>query len=251
MTELSIAQVNPHLPTSRAGKSKEQYYAEVKAKRTHSCLHCNKEYVSKRRHLTEGHKFCSRECYYAQKADRAKPVYSKVYFNTCVICSCRWVSKRKAVAVCSDECRKEQGRINYRAAFEAEVALRQDRLCRECNATYRPIHNAMEFCTEECSHKHTKRNGKAVRRARMRGADTELIDVVSIFNRDRWLCKCCGVKTPWTHRGTIKPTAPELDHIIPLSQGGTHTRANVQLLCRGCNGTKSNGTANDQLLMFG
>lgn len=32
--------------------------------------------------------------------------------------------------------------------------------------------------------------------------------------------------------------APELDHVMPLSKGGTHSMDNVQLLCRKCNQRK-------------
>ncbi len=74
MTELTIAQSNPVGPTSRAGKIRAQYYVEIQAKRTHTCLTCKKEYVSKRRHLNEGIKFCSRECRACNGAKGSKPL---------------------------------------------------------------------------------------------------------------------------------------------------------------------------------
>lgn len=45
-------------------------------------------------------------------------------------------------------------------------------------------------------------------------------------------CPLCGV------RMTDKPKLPhskELDHILPLNQGGTHTHGNVRIICRMCN----------------
>lgn len=35
--------------------------------------------------------------------------------------------------------------------------------------------------------------------------------------------------------GSTESNAPELEHVIPLSKGGTHTRANVRCSCRACN----------------
>jgi len=255
MTELTIAQSNPLTPTAKAGKTKAQYYAEIKAKRTHACLHCKKEYVTKRKHLSEGHKFCSRECAFAHKAENTQPVYSKVFFNTCVVCTAAWVSKRKTVAWCSDECGKERARRYSRRLNVAkhEETIKQ-RECKECSNLFTPAYGVKlrSFCSAECGSRHSKRNAKATRKARLRGASqAESVDVLEIFRRDKWKCKCCGIKTPWTHRGTIKPTAPELDHIMPLAEGGKHIKSNVQLLCRRCNNSKSSNSANDQMLLFG
>ena len=46
------------------------------------------------------------------------------------------------------------------------------------------------------------------------------------------MCIYCGRKF-----GEDLP--PTLDHIIPLSKGGEHTRENAQMLCRSCNSKKS------------
>jgi len=75
-------------------------------------------------------------------------------------------------------------------------------------------------------------------RARRYGVAYEPINPIEIFNRDKWRCQICGCKTPRQHRGTIKVNAPELDHRVPMSKGGAHTRNNVQTACRGCNSRK-------------
>lgn len=55
-----------------------------------------------------------------------------------------------------------------------------------------------------------------------------------IIRRDNWRCQGC--------RRLVKPTSkpssalhPNVDHIVPLSRGGNHTKANCQLLCHQCN----------------
>jgi 5-methylcytosine-specific restriction endonuclease McrA len=41
------------------------------------------------------------------------------------------------------------------------------------------------------------------------------------------------------HDGTPGVRATELDHVVPLTQGGQTVRANARGLCRSCNRTKS------------
>ncbi len=253
MTELNIAQ-NALARTSRAGKTREQYNAEIRAKRTHNCLHCKKEYVSTRRHLTEGHKYCSKECYYAQKADRAKLVYSKVFFNTCVVCASRWVSKRKTSAWCSVECGKEQarrlGREYHRINQLKIVAQRQEVSCAECKGLFVPSHGSAKYCSQRCSDRAIKCRGSNADRAKAKGLDRGYFNERRILVRDKWTCKLCGIKTPEKLRGKNLPNSPEIDHIIPLSQGGVHRQHNLQCACRKCNGKKGSKPLG-QLIMHG
>jgi len=93
----------------------------------------------------------------------------------------------------------------------------------------------------------TRSAAKARRRARTRGAHCESINPIDVFVRDGWTCRICGDKTPRSLRGTFDDKAPELDHIIPLAAGGTHTWDNVQCACRACNISKGSGAMNDQL----
>ena len=48
--------------------------------------------------------------------------------------------------------------------------------------------------------------------------------------RDEWKCVKCG-----------KPGRMEVDHVIPIWNGGTDDEANLQTLCRGCHIDKSRG----------
>jgi 5-methylcytosine-specific restriction endonuclease McrA len=57
----------------------------------------------------------------------------------------------------------------------------------------------------------------------------------AVFERDRYRCVRCG--------GHRKLCA---DHVIPESRGGPATLDNLQTLCRGCNGRKSNRLESEQ-----
>jgi 5-methylcytosine-specific restriction endonuclease McrA len=59
-----------------------------------------------------------------------------------------------------------------------------------------------------------------------------------VFERDKWKCHICGMKTMPALRGSNEDSAPELDHIVSLADGGSHTWANLACACRQCNGRK-------------
>jgi 5-methylcytosine-specific restriction endonuclease McrA len=81
-----------------------------------------------------------------------------------------------------------------------------------------------------------RKKRKAQKRTATKG---ETISAAKVFEWAGWRCEACGTETPKELRGTLHWHAPELDHIIPLSRGGAHIRANVQLLCRKCNHEKA------------
>lgn len=62
---------------------------------------------------------------------------------------------------------------------------------------------------------------------------------LDVYDRDRWFCGICGMKVDkdlmWPD-----PMSASLDHIVPLSRGGTHTLDNVQLAHLACNERKHN-----------
>lgn len=68
------------------------------------------------------------------------------------------------------------------------------------------------------------------RRVLTRGGSLSPDLVDRLMRQQRNKCACCRDKLVDFH----------LDHIHPLSKGGAHEDSNIQLLCPGCNRTKSN-----------
>jgi hypothetical protein len=95
------------------------------------------------------------------------------------------------------------------------------------------------YCTSECALKNSRRVNKKKRRAKMRGVEADNIDPIKVFKDSGWICYLCWTVTDWRKRGTHEANAPELDHIVPLSIGGSHTADNVACSCRSCNNRKS------------
>lgn len=66
------------------------------------------------------------------------------------------------------------------------------------------------------------------------------IDLFEVIKKYNGICAICGRPVDVTDKGPgyIKKDYPTIDHIIPLSKGGTHTWGNVQLAHMICNSIK-------------
>lgn len=115
-----------------------------------------------------------------------------------------------------------------------------DRICAECESPYSARMPHSRFCSRTCQRKSINRSSTAIRRARIAGLERERFDPLEVFERDGWRCHLCGRKTIKKLRGKYAKLSPELDHIIPVSRGGPHTRANTACSCHECNNRKHN-----------
>ena len=70
---------------------------------------------------------------------------------------------------------------------------------------------------------------RRITKARRRGA-------IGNFTAEQWAARCAEFGNKCAHCGTTE--ALEIDHIKPISLGGTNTIDNVQPLCRRCNSSK-------------
>lgn len=66
------------------------------------------------------------------------------------------------------------------------------------------------------------------------------INLKTVITKYDGICQICGKPTDITDivNGHIRKKYPTLDHIIPLSKGGTHTWDNIQLAHMECNSGK-------------
>lgn len=266
-----VARTKTHIccsPVCAKTNKDNTWYAKI-GKAT--CTVCNKEYQPKSCIDTKYgryNKYCSTTCrsksseWHKRKGQTLRLIpkgknKSPVYFNHCKICSCLFTTKSKLNTMCSVLCRakdyervKEEQKIKTRERDKAKF-IPKGCLCKECNKTFTTSYGNTnrEYCSKQCSSRHHKRIGRHSRRARMKGNEYETVNPFKVFNRDKWTCRMCGIKTPRKLRGTIEENAPELDHIIALAQGGSHTYNNVQCSCRKCNYTKGDKIVG-QLPMF-
>lgn len=162
---------------------------------------------------------CSRSCGVQLKGQLARwPVTRIAGYRDCIVCQHLFVARRVQSLTCGKECRTAHGR----------------RL-------------ASQWATE-----HPERMTEATRRrsAMKRGTQTERMSYVRIAARDKWCCKLCGKPVDkalqWPH-----PLSKSFDHVVPLSRGGEHVAANVQLSHLRCNVVKGNRGGGEQLALIG
>jgi len=123
-------------------------------------------------------------------------------------------------------------------------------ICKQCGTKY---HFTMYWrntsaCSEECLSKRKrdiikrcrrnkkKKFGNHKKRAKYYGVEYEPVNRLKVYKRDNWTCISCGVKVERTKE--YAPHQASIDHIIPVSKGGSHTYDNVQTMCVTCNTLK-------------
>lgn len=190
--------------------------------------------------------YCSRTCwqkYYRQdhpeQAERDRQRYfprKAISYATCGYCDQLFVVRRQALPGKSDRCCR---RSECRRAYRNDEVKRFQREYRERTGV-----------RYEARYQDKRRANNHVRRLRTRGVDAaERFSPDEIHERDGWCCGICGRKIgrrPWPH-----PLSATLDHIIPISQGGEHSRANVRTAHLGCNSGRRDRGGNEQLRLIG
>lgn len=195
--------------------------------------------------------FCEAHYYRLRRADQAA---ANPVIKSCLYCETRLTKGR--IKFCSPRCfwRHNQG-----------CPLK--RQCAFCGGLYEPIGKRVT-CSDECRSAHiriqntasyAKRNvcpkrravvqaGCARRRLRFKKAVVEVFDPHEVFERDSWKCGIClkqvNRKAKWP-----SPDSPSLDHIVPIVEGGEHSRRNTQCSHLRCN-LRKNAGAGGQLRLL-
>lgn len=234
-----------------------------------TCAHCGEQFSNNDKRKIYCCKKCKVDAWKASNSERysalvkaskernkilnKKPEYTRVSSGYCVRCGSPYCGQNKNKH-CSADCLNATSREKYSKYKDCDT-----KNCKLCGVVFVPsrtMGRKTDYCSIECKvkaydafKKKGSRVGKAKRRALCKGADAESVNPFTVFDRDGWKCKLCGVKTPRRKRGTYDDDAPELDHIIPLSKGGSHTYKNTQCSCRKCNLTKRDRPMGQMLLI--
>lgn len=167
----------------------------------------------------------------------------------CTQCGTSYRPKQlhSTAAFCSRSC-KDSAK-NAASAERRRASKPIERICVHCGAVL-PQSKRVDamFCSEECnSAAHALK-----RKLRARGDVTEEPGYVrlQIAERDRWRCGICGGAVSKTKRWP-EPQAGSLDHIVPVSEGGSSDKSNLRLTHLVCNLRRGNGGGGEQLALLG
>jgi 5-methylcytosine-specific restriction endonuclease McrA len=110
---------------------------------------------------------------------------------------------------------------------------RKCQLRRESAARHAPENRARAKAWQKANPETVKAH-KAAYRARQRSQDRliETFTHAEIAERDHWTCHLCG--------GEVTREDWSIDHLVPLSFGGDHTRLNVKIAHTVCNARRGN-----------
>ena len=247
---------------------------ESDSTRLKCCEHCRTPFTS----VIAKARYCSDKCQRAHYRQTHKPNKTHGPY-TCRECSavfyrdndrrttfctreCNFATRKRMQAVTSQqEAEKQRHHLVVRhesraLARIAKAVSSRTAACNCCGDSFiRRRHAMTQFCSVDCrksqikAHKSKSRASpagrayKARRKAIGRGCNgADRIDPIKVFERDKWRCHLCGAKTPKSLRGTTDDRAPELEHIVSLADGGSHTWGNVACSCRLCNQAKGSGS---------
>lgn len=164
--------------------------------------------------------YCSTTC--AGQARRKPEVQaSRIYIDDCGECGKPFTASRKGKKLCSVDCREKRQARRY--------------------------HDNPKYHNNINAHSHK-------RRAHRLGLGNHHITLAYLIERDSGRCRAtaCHFRSRKVGPlGTRSPRQPSMDHIIPLSRGGTHTLNNVHLTHYRCNLSKNNRGGGEQLRLIG
>ncbi len=198
------------------------------------------------------HGYCEKHYARLRRTSSLETVIDTAWYHQCQSCG----DPTNGRKFCSQRCRTRHDR-----------GIEMKRQCPTCGTFFR-YRGRNSCCSSECTAlrrrflaiqswrrrkakdpawwertKDYSRHRCAMRRAFLKDG-CEVFATEEIFNRDCWCCRICGIPVDRALEWPASLSA-SLDHVLPLSKGGRHTRDNVQLAHLRCNLKKNDKVLND------
>lgn len=128
-----------------------------------------------------------------------------------------------------------------------EISIRN---CRQCDKEFK-TNSGESYCSQECWKRNKNRRRELMRRRKFRILKSKnlydsSITLEKLIQKEKNVCYLCGGQCDLNDfiiddRGSFSITGanyPSIEHVIPISKGGTHTWNNVKLAHHYCNAIK-------------
>ena len=215
------------------------------------CRQCGQEF-SRRQAYASSRVYCSSECRRVATAAQSRDSYQRrkreisearreatrrrlaAVVKVCPHCSTEFSPKSSSrQKFCSAACGANYHRDRSERVCEAVDCDRPVRARGMCSMHYRRWAR-QTGCEKSESWSPERYERWKKRQDRKRATQVEPIRNIDVFERDRWVCGLCDEQID---RSLVwpDPLCATLDHVVPLSEGGTHTWGNVQAAHARCN----------------
>ena len=119
------------------------------------------------------------------------------------------------------------------------------KICPCCSKEFKAKNMKQKYCSVECLRRQSRRNNRY--KTRCEHKHNDIVSLKRLYERDKGRCHICGKPTNWNdykHNDDgwfiAGKNYPSVDHVIPLSKGGTNTYDNCKLAHCYCNSIKGN-----------
>lgn len=236
-----------------------------------TCEECGDPITTTRKGVRYCGRSCSNKAFHKRRQASGRKQSRTLHTRTCLACGKTWTTEKATASYCSNACiiagrfgpdrNRNRGPMTERMRRARRAQRRAVRgtsgkgivwtqgpcgWCREEFLSRTAAGSPARYCSRDCKRRAIERRHKHRRR------DAYVADVspAAVFVRDGYRCHICRRRTDPT-KVVPHPRAPTIDHLIPLSLGGTHEPANVATACFLCNSTKGAVGAGDQLALIG
>ncbi len=161
----------------------------------------------------------------------------------CPICGTVFYGSTKC---CCNSCAIDYTNRISEFRFESKKAV-----CRYCGKEFMTTFKESKvFCSKECAKRHAHSQVRMRKRLRKHRINDSMIDsditLGKLIKRDNHICKICGKPVDENDyyiddvgNFIVGHDYPSIDHIKPISKGGTHSWDNIQLAHHYCNTVKN------------
>lgn len=166
------------------------------------------------------------------------------HFRKCISCQKIETERRRRNELLDLKEARERKRRHNRKIVQLALSL-----CTKCGLLVPKGHTVCEECKKQ-TNKELWRKADIKRRSRLNNCIKDKdITLKKLYERDNGVCYLCGRVCEWTdcqwRDGVfiVGRNYPTIEHLKPLSMGGTHTWSNIKLACLSCNSKKYNREA--------